>query len=179
MCLGLARGVGQEESAYAQETATSAATAPVADTLAAHGGPSDTVERVDVVMWGSTTSGLGALRGLKMAAPGLDGPIRVALLSNTSVVESPLVQGLCLEDDYHPETVGGFYAEFRREVLARYAAQGVWPLEAGGRLTYEPEVAAQVLQELAFSEGLVPQAARDKVDVIRMWGGAVRRPGRR
>lgn len=172
--LGLARGAEREEMAWAETVGNGISTSATAATAVAPAvvAPEewDSVERVDVVVWGSTSSGLGALRGLRLAAGDLEAPVRVALLSNTSALESPLAQGLCVEDDYRPGSASGFYGEFRRGVLALYRARGVWPLERNGRLVYEPEVAEEVLTALALGDEAVPEANRDRVELVRLWG---------
>ena len=169
--LGLARGAEREKTAWAEpvNTATSAI-ATVAPATIAESEQWDGVERVDVVVWGSTSSGLGALRGLRLAAGNMEVPLRVALLSNTAALESPLVQGLCLEDEYRPGAATGFYREFRLGVMACYQARGVWPLKRNGRLVYEPEVAEKVLTALTLGDEVIPEAGRGRVELVRLWG---------
>ncbi len=162
--LGLARGADCDEWPQA---------GTIADTPSSTGEAPVTVEwteRVDVVVWGSTSSGLGALRGLRLAADHLGVSLRVALLSNTSALESPLAQGLCVEDEYRPGTASGFYGEFRQEVLAHYQDRGVWPLERNGRLVYEPEVAEEVLTALVLAEESNDETTHGRVELVRLWG---------
>ena len=130
------------------------------------------VERmhVDVVIYGSTTSGLGAIRGLKMAMARNPQDLTVALVSVGDALESPLTQGLCVEDDYEPGTISGFYQEFRSAVALHYETLGVWPYERNGRLTYEPEVATDVLSHLVFGDQGLPEAARGRVRIVRVTG---------
>jgi len=167
--LGLAQGAGRGNPGPTQlgSVATSTISVSPNDGISAEW---DAVERVDVVVYGATSSGLGALRGLRLAAERLTGPVRVVLVSNTAALESPLAQGLCLEDDYEPGTLGGFYREFRQTMLEHYEALGVWPLERNGRMVYEPEVAQAVLERLAFTDEQVPEGARGRVEMLRLWG---------
>lgn len=167
--LGLAQGAGRGDPGPVQLGGVDVATISVPPD-GADAAEWDAVERVDVVIYGATSSGLGALRGLRLAGDGLAGPVRVALISNTEALESPLAQGLCLEDDYDPGTLGGFYREFRQTMFEHYQALGVWPLERNGRMVYEPEVAQAVLERLAFSDEQVPEEARGRVEVVRLWG---------
>lgn len=113
-------------------------------------------EQVDVLIYGTTTSGLGAMYALCQWAERNHKPLSVALVSVMDDLESPLAQGLCIEDEYEPSTTGGFYGQFRRTVASYYEARGIWPFERSGRLTYEPEVARRVLCELVFGQEHVP-----------------------
>jgi len=144
----------------ASHNSTTAATIP----------PSAARREVDVVVYGSTTSGLGVIRGLKMALARHPGRLTVALVSVAEALESPLVQGLCIEDDYDPGSITGFYQEFRTEVARYYEAMGVWPHERNGRLTYEPVVAQSVLESLVFNDAMLPERVRGRVDLVRVQG---------
>ena len=98
---------------------------------------------VDVVVFGTQTSGLAAVHELALAAPQL----RVALISPGNLLESPLVQGLSVEDARDAENVvGGFYADWRQTVIRYYALMGKKAFTASGRFVYEPEVAATVMK---------------------------------
>ena len=99
---------------------------------------------VDVLVYGTQTSGLAALHELQTSAPTL----KVAVLSGQQALESPLAQGLCVEDRYPATPVMGFYKEWREGVIAEYQAEGKKVLAPGGRLSYEPEIAKQTLQRL-------------------------------
>ncbi|MBC7294029.1 MAG: hypothetical protein H5T84_08025, partial [Thermoleophilia bacterium] len=77
---------------------------------------------VDVVVYGTQTSGLAAVRELELAAPHL----RVALISSGKFLETPLAQGLCVEDTRDGTGAsGGFYREWREAVIATYQQQGL------------------------------------------------------
>ncbi|NLE73110.1 MAG: FAD-dependent oxidoreductase, partial [Actinobacteria bacterium] len=152
-------------------TAPFATVSPVAPFVTSSVVPAS-VERlqVDVMIYGTTTSGMGAIRGLKMAAGRIPQDLTVALVGVGDALESPLAQGLCVEDDYEPGTISGFYQEFRSAVALHYETLGVWPYERNGRLTYEPEVAADVLNGLVFGEDGLPEAARGRVKIVRVIG---------
>jgi hypothetical protein len=97
---------------------------------------------VDVVVYATQTSGLAAVRELAVGAPHL----RVALISSGNLLETPLAQGLSVEDARDISRVtGGFYSEWRKAVISAYALRGIRPFNAGGRFVYEPEAAAKAL----------------------------------
>lgn len=109
---------------------------------------------VDVLVYGSTTGGIGALRALDRLGSRFGRQFSLALVAPAAEFESPLVQGLSVEDVFRPHvTVSGFYDEFRRSVLTRYAAQGI-DAARDGRLRYEPRVAQEVLRSLLPQSGL-------------------------
>ena len=138
---------------------------------AAPSSPSEVAGPVDVLVYGSTSGGLGAIRGLKLACERTGtGPLTVVLLSPAPGLESPLAQGLSVEDDYRPGVVGGFYGEFRHEVIRHYEREGVWPLLRNGRLVYEPEVADRVLRRLVLEDGSPPEWSQAGVRVIWLRG---------
>lgn len=100
----------------------------------------------DVVVYSTQTSGLAAVRELVLGAPQL----RVALISCGNLLESPLAQGLCIEDARNIEKVkGGFYDEWRNLVIGSYRDKGLKPYTASGRLAYEPEAAQKALWQFA------------------------------
>jgi hypothetical protein len=97
---------------------------------------------VDVVVYATQTSGLAAVRELALGAPNL----RVALVSCGNLLETPLTQGLSVEDVRNIDTVaGGFYNEWRQAVLRYYALLGTKAANTSGRFVYEPDVAAKIL----------------------------------
>jgi len=97
---------------------------------------------VDVVVYATQTSGLAAVRELTLGAPHL----RVALISSGNLLETPLAQGLGVEDARDIGRVsGGFYGEWRQAVIASYASRGIKPFTSSGRFVYEPEAASAVL----------------------------------
>jgi len=97
---------------------------------------------VDVVVFGTQTSGIAAVREISQADPSL----RIALVSSGRLLESPLAQGLSVEDARDGSDVaGGMYKEWRDAVIKYYRQRGLSPFNSSGRLTYEPEVAATVL----------------------------------
>ena len=51
-------------------------------------------QQFDVVIYGTTTAGIGTLRGLQMAAARYPKRLRVAIVSSGGNLESPLAQGL-------------------------------------------------------------------------------------
>lgn len=103
--------------------------------------PSQTVD-VDVVVYGTQTSGLAAVRELALGAPHL----RVALVSCGNLLETPLTQGLSVEDARNIQDVaGGFYGEWRQAVIRHYAVRGLRSFNPSGRFVYEPHVAAELL----------------------------------
>jgi len=130
----------------------------------------DRQEKVDLLIYGTTTAGLGVLRGLKLAGERFPQDLTVALVSLAPDLESPLVQGLSVEDTYRPGQAGGFWEDFRREVIRTYEQQGVWPLQRNGRLIHEPAVAEEVLNYLVFSDESLPQAARGRVRLLCVSG---------
>jgi hypothetical protein len=100
----------------------------------------------DVVVYSTQTSGLAAVRELVLGAPQL----RVALISSGNLLESPLAQGLSVEDARNIDNIkGGFYDEWRRAVIADYRNRGISPFNASGRFVYEPEIAAKALWQFA------------------------------
>ncbi|MBN1319257.1 MAG: FAD-dependent oxidoreductase [Thermoleophilia bacterium] len=97
---------------------------------------------VDVVVYATQTSGLAAVRELALGAPQL----RVALISCGNLLETPLTQGLSVEDVRNAGHVtGGFYGEWRQTVTRYYSLYGMKAANGTGRFTYEPEVAAKIL----------------------------------
>jgi hypothetical protein len=103
--------------------------------------PISTVD-VDVVVYATQTSGLAAVRELALGAPNL----RIALISCGNLLETPLAQGLSVEDARDIDGVtGGFYSEWRETVQRYYALLGRTAFTSSGRFVYEPEVAATVL----------------------------------
>jgi hypothetical protein len=108
----------------------------------------------DVVIYGTTTSGIGTLRGLQIAGSTYPGRLRIAIVTGGPHIESPLAQGLGVEDVYGADSVSGFYGEFRRGVINEYAARGINPLTREGRLLYEPEVAEKILRFFVDRNGL-------------------------
>lgn len=97
---------------------------------------------VDVVVYATQTSGLAAVRELALGAPQL----RVALVSCGKLLETPLAQGLSVEDVRNAGYVtGGFYGEWRQTVSRYYSLYGLKAANGTGRFTYEPEVAAKIL----------------------------------
>lgn len=169
---GLGSGLGENQSDVRQQAGAGSSTPTTPpSTLTGGAGPAwEASDRVDVIIYGSTSSGLGAIRGLKLASARLPGRVRVALISNTPALESPLAQGLSIEDDYYPGTVGGFYREFRTAVLRHYESQGDWPLDPSGRMMYEPQVAQQALESLTLSDDDLPEASRGQVQIIQLSG---------
>jgi hypothetical protein len=119
---------------------TTSTTEPTTSTTEQKAG---TVVDVDVVVYGTQTSGLAAVHELELGAPHL----RVALISAGNLLETPLVQGLSVEDARDADGVaGGFYSEWRQTVVRYYALMGKKAFTASGRFVYEPEVAATVLK---------------------------------
>lgn len=97
---------------------------------------------VDVVVYATQTSGLAAVHELALGAPHL----RVALISCGNLLETPLTQGLGVEDARNiGEVSGGFYDEWRSAVIRYYALMGRKAFTSSGRFVYEPEAAADVL----------------------------------
>jgi hypothetical protein len=97
---------------------------------------------VDVVVYATQTSGLAAVRELALGAPHL----RVALVSCGNLLETPLTQGLSVEDARNIQDVaGGFYGEWRQAVIRYYALRGLRSFTVSGRFVYEPHIAAQLL----------------------------------
>jgi hypothetical protein len=89
---------------------------------------------------------LAAVRELVLGAPQL----RVALISSGNLLESPLAQGLSVEDARNIDSIkGGFYDEWRRAVIADYRKRGISSFNAGGRFVYEPDIAAKALWQFA------------------------------
>jgi len=124
-------------------------------------------EDVDVVIYGTTTSGVGTLRGLQIAGVTYPERLRVAVVTRGPHLESPLAQGLGVEDVYGPDSVSGFYAEFRRGVIGEYASRGLNPLTPEGRLVYEPETAEKILRFVLDRNG------SGRPNVLFVMGGLV------
>lgn len=127
----------------ASTTASTAGSHGVAATL-----PDDpsSVKDVDVVVYATQTSGIAAVRELAVAAPQL----RVALISCGNLLETPLAQGLSVEDARNIDNIkGGFYHEWREAVIADYRSRGLKPFTGSGRFVYEPSVAAKALWQFA------------------------------
>lgn len=100
---------------------------------------------VDVIVYSTQTSGLAAAGELLAAAPHL----RVALISSGNLLETPLAQGLSVEDARDIGRIsGGFYEDWRQAVIDSYRKRGLSPFTASGRFVYEPEVAAEALWAL-------------------------------
>lgn len=112
--------------------------------------PSDTVpevpsETVDVVIYGTQTSGLAAARELTRE----DSDMRVAIISSGEYLQSPLAQGLSVEDARHVDmVVGGVYEEWRNDVIRHYEDLGLEAFTRWGRFVYEPDVAESYLWRL-------------------------------
>ncbi len=106
--------------------------------------PTETCE-VDVVIYGTTSSGIGALRSLQLARAAYPSPLTVAIVAGGPHMESTIAQGLAVEDLYGSNAASGFYREFRDAVMKEYAAVGINAAPAG-RLLVEPEVAARILR---------------------------------
>ncbi len=124
-------------------TTDTTSTTGTTDTTLPGAGPSpDSTVSVDVVVYATQTSGLAAVRELTLGAPQL----RVALISCGNLLETPLVQGLSVEDSRDIDGVtGGFYSEWRQTVQRYYALMGQKAATGSGRFVYEPEVASTVL----------------------------------
>ena len=157
----VAGGAGQPgttTSSAGGQPGTTATTTPVTSgtTDASAGstttGSSSKVVDVDVLIYGTQTSGLAALHELEVISPAL----KVALVSGEDALESPLAEGLCVEDRYPATPLMGFYKEWRDGVIAEYQAEGKKVLAPGGRLSYEPEIAKQVLSSLIHGGGSQP-----------------------
>lgn len=106
----------------------------------------------DVFIWDTTSQGIGALRALQLARAALTpsaGPVQLVIASTSPQPSAMPAQGLAVEDifTYYGNTlVSGFWAEFRRGVVADYRARGINALNKEGRLIVEPEVAAAQLR---------------------------------
>jgi len=147
-----AETVGAAATPAAAEALTpgaDAVSAAASGTVAASG---DRAIAADVFIWDTTSQGIGALRALQMARPALTpdaGPVQLVIASTASQPSAMPAQGLAVEDifTYHGDTlVSGFWAEFRRGVVADYRARGINALNSQGRLVTEPEVAARQLR---------------------------------
>lgn len=103
------------------------------------------VQDVDVIIYGTTSSGIGALRGLQLARGVFPNPLKVAVIAGGPHMESTIAQGLAVEDLYGSGAASGFYKELRDSIVRDYAAAGINALP-GGRLTVEPEVASRILR---------------------------------
>jgi hypothetical protein len=108
------------------------------------------VANVDVVVYGTQTSGIVAAREITQQDPEL----RVAVVSAGDFLESPLAQGLSVEDARKVSLVsGGVYQEWRDDVIGYYHAGGSSALTSSGRLVYQPAVAAQFLWSFLRAPG--------------------------
>lgn len=107
--------------------------------------PDVSSETVDVVIYGTQTSGLTAARELTREDPGM----RVAIISSGEYLQSPLAQGLSVEDARHVDrVVGGVYEEWRNDVIRHYDELGLKAFTKWGRFVYEPDVAERYLWRL-------------------------------
>lgn len=158
LCLTLA-AVGSAGRARAEALAptvpAAGAITAAADPVAAAAPVSAAADRTivaDVFIWDTTSQGIGALRALQMARPALTpaaGPVQLVIASTAPQPTAMPAQGLAVEDifTYHGDTlVSGFWAEFRRGVVADYRARGINALNNQGRLVTESEVAARQLR---------------------------------
>ncbi len=120
--------------------------------LAAPAWAADREISADVFIWDTTSQGIGALRALQTARAALtpsSGPVQLVIASTSPQPSAMPAQGLGVEDifTYYGDTlVSGFWAEFRRGVIADYRARGINALNSEGRLVVEPEVAASQLR---------------------------------
>ncbi|MGI5939866.1 MAG: FAD-dependent oxidoreductase [Thermoleophilia bacterium] len=107
--------------------------------------PRSTLASVDVVVYGTQTSGIAAVREITEGNPRL----RVAVVSSGRFLESPLVQGLSVEDVRNASVVvGRVYREWRDAVIGYYRAHNKSPFTSSGRFVYGPQVAARFLWPL-------------------------------
>ena len=137
--------VGAVAMSPAASSQTGATTSLPGATSATEPPAATPVVDVDVVVFSTQTSGLAAAHELLRSAPHL----RVALISSGTMLETPLAQGLSVEDARDIGRVsGGFYREWRNTLIDSYKRRGIYPFVAGGRLVYEPEVATQTLWSL-------------------------------
>ena len=139
-----AAGAPADVSATAGETGGGSTEASVADVVPVPADVTKTLPAVDVdvVVYATQTSGLAAVRELALGAPHL----RVALISCGNLLETPLTQGLSVEDVRNAGHVtGGFYGEWRQTVTRYYSLCGLKAANGTGRFTYEPEVSAKIL----------------------------------
>ena len=135
-------GSGGSTGEVTSSTDTTLPTSTTDTTVPDAGSSADTTVSVDVVVYATQTSGLAAVRELALGAPEL----RVALISCGNLLETPLVQGLSVEDSRDIDGVtGGFYSEWRQTVQRYYALMGQKAATGSGRFVYEPEVASTVL----------------------------------
>jgi hypothetical protein len=108
---------------------------------------------VDVVIYGTQTSGLTAAYEILREDPRL----RVAIISSGEYLETPLAQGLSVEDARDVFSVaGGAYEEWRDSVIAYYLDRGTSPFTTTGRFVYEPAVAVGHLWALLHRPGVDP-----------------------
>ncbi len=117
---------------------------------------------VDLVIYGTTTSAIGAVRALQRAGNVFGGGLEIAVIGGGPALESTIVQGLSVEDLYGSGGASGFYAEFRRAVIDEYAARGI-NATFESRLVVEPEVASGVLRWYLDKNG----AGRQGVTFVR------------
>lgn len=102
-------------------------------------------KEADVVIYGTTTSAIGAVRALQKVRKTYPQKLEVVVIGGGPVLESTIVQGLAVEDLYNSSGASGFYEEFRKAVLQEYARRGVTK-SYESRLTVEPEMAELVLR---------------------------------
>ena len=127
-------------SGQSEATDSPLTTASTASTTSTTVPPAKSTLDVDVVVYGTQTSGIAAVREITQAAPNL----RVALISPGNFLESPLAQGLCVEDARNiDEVAGGMYAQWRTSIISYYQQRGSSPSRPSGRLVYQPQVASQ------------------------------------
>ena len=108
---------------------------------------------VDVAIYGTQTSGLTAAHEILRDDPRL----RVAIISSGEYLETPLAQGLSVEDARDVSRVaGGAYEEWRNSVIAYYLDRGTSPFTTTGRFVYEPAVAVGHLWALIHRSGADP-----------------------
>ena len=81
----------------------------------------------------------------------------MAIISSGEYLETPLAQGLSVEDAREVSSVvGGAYEEWRSSVIAYYLDRGTSPFTTTGRFVYEPAVAVGHLWALLHRPGADP-----------------------
>lgn len=101
----------------------------------------------DLIIYGTSSSGIGALRlftiirGTEFGAA----ETKVAIISSSRNLETPLANGLNTEDIYLGDNyASGLYKYFRENITDYYRNKGINP-KTNGRLSFESEVASSQL----------------------------------
>ncbi|MFA5584259.1 MAG: FAD-dependent oxidoreductase [Bacteriovoracaceae bacterium] len=101
----------------------------------------------DLIIYGTSSSGIGALRLFTMLRGTEFGNAntKLAIISSSRNLETPLVNGLNTEDLFGGDLyANGLYKYFRENIISYYQSKGINPL-TNGRLSFESSAANNLL----------------------------------